>query len=218
MQSELEKDFRLIAMDLRGHGRSDKPSTGYDDAQNYAEDIRAVLDELALHRPMLVGWSFGGITLFDYLNTYGTTDIAGCVLVGSRSRTPSRDAVEQLDSTDVEESVGAMTTFVRKLVHEDLPSTEFYYLLGFNMVVPPRVRREAMGRSDTYEDLLRDITIPTRVVHGAEDALTPVDQATEMAEKLPNAELSIYQSVGHSPFWERPEKFNTELREFAIDI
>src|SRR4051812_8871268 len=71
MCSELTRDFRLVAMDIRGHGLSDKPRAAYDDSALWAQDIHAVITALGLHQPILVGWSYGGVIISDYLGAFG---------------------------------------------------------------------------------------------------------------------------------------------------
>lgn len=65
--SELRSQFRLVTVDLRGHGGSDAPPDGYADPVRWAADVDAVLDGLDLVRPVLVGWSYGGTVICDYL-------------------------------------------------------------------------------------------------------------------------------------------------------
>ena len=59
LNSELAADFRLVAMDSRGHGRSDKPRDGYTDSRLWAEDVNAVIQTLRADHPILCGWSYG---------------------------------------------------------------------------------------------------------------------------------------------------------------
>ncbi|MFY9685527.1 MAG: alpha/beta fold hydrolase, partial [Pseudolabrys sp.] len=65
--SPLANDARIVALDLRGHGMSDAPmeTDQYTDGDKWADDIEAVIDELALDRPILVGWSYGGYIISD---------------------------------------------------------------------------------------------------------------------------------------------------------
>src|SRR6185436_5131590 len=59
MSSDLTSNFRLIAMDLRGHGLSDKPRDGYSESRLWADDIDAAIKALKLDHPILCGWSYG---------------------------------------------------------------------------------------------------------------------------------------------------------------
>ncbi|WP_374954686.1 alpha/beta fold hydrolase [Paenibacillus sp. AR247] len=65
IHSELALDYRLVTMDFRGHGQSDKPAQGYADGRLWAEDIHSVIREMGLIQPVLVGWSFAGIPLLE---------------------------------------------------------------------------------------------------------------------------------------------------------
>ena len=73
VDSALAEEFRVVALDLRGHGMSDRPldADQYQDARLWAADIAAVIDQLNLERPTLVGWSYGGFVICDYLRAYG---------------------------------------------------------------------------------------------------------------------------------------------------
>src|SRR5690349_6101948 len=67
--SSLGNEFRLVAFDLRGHGMSEAPSQSqhYTRAGLWAYDLAAIIDELGLERPILVGWSYGAFVICDYI-------------------------------------------------------------------------------------------------------------------------------------------------------
>ncbi len=71
-------------MDNRGHGMSERPvqPEHYVDAQLWADDVAAVIEQVDLERPVLVAWSYGGFIVSDYVRAYGTAEIAGVNLVG----------------------------------------------------------------------------------------------------------------------------------------
>src|SRR5215510_64376 len=71
LTSDLSDSFRLLAMDLRGHGLSDKPRDAYGDSAIWANDLHAVIEQLQLTKPLLVGWSYGGPIISDYVARYG---------------------------------------------------------------------------------------------------------------------------------------------------
>lgn len=71
MNSSLVEDHRLVALDMRGHGLSDKPRHGYDDSKQWADDINAVIQALNLDHPVLSGWSYGPLVFLDYIRHYG---------------------------------------------------------------------------------------------------------------------------------------------------
>jgi non-heme chloroperoxidase len=71
LRSDLGDDFRLVALDIRGHGKSDKPRDAYGDSQLWADDVKAIIDQLGLERPLLCGWSWDMLIICDYLRVHG---------------------------------------------------------------------------------------------------------------------------------------------------
>jgi len=94
--SDLADDFRLVALDLRGHGQSDKPGDGYADGGLWAEDLDAVIRELRLEQPLLCGWSYGPLVILDYLRRYGQAAIAGASFVDALTKLGSEAALAAL--------------------------------------------------------------------------------------------------------------------------
>src|SRR4029453_6401033 len=86
LRSDLGHDLRLVAMDLRGHGLSEKPRDAYADPSAWAADIHAVVTALGLERQIFCGWSYGGVVIADYLRSHGERSVSGIVLVGAISR------------------------------------------------------------------------------------------------------------------------------------
>ena len=86
LHSDLAKDFRLVAMDLRGHGLSEKPPDVYGEPGLWAADVQSVITTLALDNPVIAAWSYGGIVVSDYVACYGEGNIAGTCFVGAVSR------------------------------------------------------------------------------------------------------------------------------------
>src|SRR3954452_22618432 len=82
-ESALADEFRLIAYDLRGHGMSDAPlePEHYLDGALWAEDVAAILEQLEIDKAVLVGWSYGGFVISDYVRAHGQDRIAAINLV-----------------------------------------------------------------------------------------------------------------------------------------
>ena len=85
MESKLQQKYRLIAMDLRGHGYSGKPETpeSYIASKLWADDIAAVANAKGLDRFTLIGWSYGGLPVLDYVATHGQGKLSGLVFVAT---------------------------------------------------------------------------------------------------------------------------------------
>jgi non-heme chloroperoxidase len=82
-QSALAEEFRLVAYDLRGHGMSEAPlgPEHYTDSKLWADDVAAIIEQLRLDRPVLVGWSYGGFIICDYVRAHGQDRIGAVDLV-----------------------------------------------------------------------------------------------------------------------------------------
>nr|WP_133905467.1 alpha/beta hydrolase [Actinophytocola oryzae] len=225
---ELAARHRLIALDLRGHGSSDIPVSGYDRASTWADDIAAVLAR-AGGPALLVGWSYGGLVVTDYLRERGTAGVAGLVLVGAltemgRDR-PGGAIGAAWDGTmrpslsdDPDEAVPALTTLAKRMTAAPRPGPEVQRHVGEMLSVPPAVRKALFRRDVGSADVLASVDVPTLVVHGTEDAVVAPSSAEYAVGKIPGAEMRWISSVGHLPFTERREEFNAALLEFAGSV
>lgn len=225
MHSELAESFRLVAMDIRGHGLSDKPRDAYGNSRAWANDVRAVMEQLDLSDPLLVGWSYGGAILSDYVACYGENEIAGTNWIGAVCRLGEPlvapgflgagflAAVPGLFSENVEESVGALLGLLRLCIPSGLSPEDEYLLLGLNVVVPPHVRRGLLSRTLDNDSTVRAMRKPMLLSWSEADAIVLPAMRDHIARLAPHAQVSIYPGAGHAPFWEAPERFNRELRD-----
>lgn len=235
--SPLAERFRLVALDLRGHGDSDKPEDGYTNSQTWADDIQAVIDQLSLDRPVLVGWSYGGLIMNDYVRLYGEERIAALVYVAAATDLGIETPYEFLGATwngllptrpnsvagtvfseDTEEIAKAMRMFVRGCFAKPLPIEEEVMMLGLNLQCPSRVRAALFSRTLQNDDVLAQLKIPVFVTHGKADEVIRIETGRHIASKVKRATMSEYEAAGHALFWEQPERFNAELAEFAASV
>lgn len=222
LSSDLLEDFRMVALDLRGHGCSARPRHGYDRGEVWAEDLRAVIEECDLAGAVLVPWSYGGLVVLDYLRQHGDRDIGGIVFAGASHRGGSaawrRDLGigEDFDAVrTVPRSVEDMVALVGQMTARPLPYDERCLWLGMGMGTPRRVRAAMLRRAVDNDDVLRSLTRPALVLHGRADAAVPWSEGRRAAQLIPDAELQVFDDVGHAPFWEIPQSFNHVLRGFA---
>jgi len=230
MRSDLGNDFRLIAMDIRGHGWSEKPRDVYGDSQLWADDVHAVITTLGLDQPVLSGWSYGGAIISDYIACYGEDHIAGTNWVGAVSRLGEPLVQAGFIGADflaltpgfftdnVEESVTALQRFLRLCVHAEPSPEDAYFFLGYNVSVPPYVRLGLFSRHLNNDPVVAQMRKPMLLSYGAQDAIVLLSMGQHIAGLAKHARLSVYPEVGHSPFWEAPERFNRELREFRATV
>lgn len=225
---ELAARHHLIAVDLRGHGASDVPLSGYDRSAAWADDLAAVL-AYAGRPAVVVGWSYGGLVIADYLRERGSAGVAGLVLVGALTEI-GRDhpggvtgrawegIMRAVLSDDPDEAVPAITTLAKRMTASPRPGPDTQRHVGEMLTVPPTVRKALFRRDVDSADVLAAIDVPTLVLHGERDDVVAPSSAEYSAGKIPGAVLRWFPSVGHLPFTERREEFNAALLEFAGSI
>ena len=218
----LAADFRMVTLDLRGHGSSDKPleKDRYAHAR-WGDDIAAVIRATGLRRPVLVGWSFGGNVICDYVRSFGTENIAGINFVAAAAKTdqaffgPGRENFPAMLSEDLAANIAGTRGFLRACFDRQPTEDEFEIMLAFNMVVPAPVRAAIMARPSNPGDVLAGIRCPVLVTHGAADRVLLATLGKFTAATVPGAKLSLYDGGGHAPFWEDTPRFNQELAAFV---
>jgi len=231
IESDLANDFRLVAFDLRGHGRSDKPreQEAYTETKPWADDVNAIIGGLGLERPILVGWSYGPLVILDYIRYYGEANIAGAHFVGGITKLGSEEATSYLTpdilalvpglfSADAEESVKSLDSLISLFFVKGCSAADRYLMLGYESNVPPFVRQALFSRVLDNDDLLSQLQIPVLLTHGGEDRIVFPAAAEQIASVTPNAELHQPSGVGHAPFLENAPGFNARLREFAVHV
>ncbi|HVK69754.1 MAG TPA: alpha/beta hydrolase [Polyangium sp.] len=223
IQSRLANDFRIVTYDLRGHGVSDKPIEAkyYQEDRRWGDELRAVIEGAGLKRPVVVGWSLGGVVILDYLRAHGDEALGGVVFVDAVTRLDRALLGEMppLTSEDLSTRLGAMRQFLRDCFVVPPPPAVFETMLAYNAMVPVEVQA-AVGHIplDGADEALRALSVPALVIHGAEDRHAKVAMATRTASLVRGARLSLYEGVGHAPFYEARERFNAELANFLREV
>jgi non-heme chloroperoxidase len=225
-RSGLAETFRLITYDMRGHGGSDKPldAVYYRDHKRWAGELKAVMDAAKLKKPVLVGWSYGGRVIAEYLMEHGDKNIAAINFVGSflkvddRTRGPASPAVWKMASADLAENIENTIAFLKFCTARQLPDEDLQTMLAYNMLVPAQIRGHMLKRPEFYEDALKKLTVPVLVTHGLEDQVALMSAARYTTSVIPHARTSFYADVGHMPFWEDTLRFNRELAEFVAQF
>jgi non-heme chloroperoxidase len=229
MNSDLGDDYRLVAMDMRGHGLSDKPREGYIDSRLWAEDVNAAIQALKLDRPILCGWSYGPLVILDYIRHYGEDSISGVNFVGGVTKLGSDEAMSVLTpeflglvpgffATDVEESVRSLESLLRLCFAQEPSAADLYLMLGYNMSVPPYVRQALFSRAFDNDDLLPKIRKPVLITHGADDAVVKPAAVDQHIARLPHAQIHMVPNAGHACFWDDAASFNQRLRAFSESL
>ena len=227
-ESSLADEFRLVAYDLRGHGMSEAPlePEHYTASELWADDVAAIIDELRLDRPVLVGWSYGAFVTCDYLRAHGQERVAAINFVGGAVRLDQAtigtlygpaflDHFADLTADDLPTNIRAIGPFLRGCFVKPLSDEDIETAMCFNMVVPAPIRANLVAREIDEDDVLGALAIPVLVTHGRADSVVMPAMAEHVLTTCPTAEASWYEGVGHGPHLEEPERFNRELAELT---
>ena len=219
----LAKKFRMITFDLPGHGGSDKPwdPAIFNNGENYADTLNAVITASGMKKPVLVGWSYGTRVVCDYLIKYGDSHIGGINFVGSAVSSDPKLLGPGFGfsgggalSDDLVQSLKGTRELNRKCFHTPPSAADLDQLTAISMMVPSKIR-QWMNRPAPYEEALKAIKVPVLVTHGVEDQIVRLSLAKYVVKTVPHAQASFYKNVGHSVFWEAPSRFNRELAAFV---
>ena len=224
--SALRERYRIVCMDLRGHGFSDKPldPEAYQNGEHWADDIAAVMIGLGLKRPVLVGWSYGGFVVCDYLLRHGTRNVGAVNFVGAA--VISSNPPTHIGSGFIEGAIMAassdpaiMIEGVRHVVHattlKPLSTADTERALCAVSLTPPAIRAFLLMRELDFTGTLRALDRPCLITQGDEDAIVLPSMADHISHCVPGATLSRYTACGHAPMQEYPARFNKELAALA---
>ncbi len=217
--------WRGIAPDLRGMGLSDAPDLGYS-MTTYADDLAALLDTLDLERVVLCGLSLGGYVAFEFARRWPRR-VRGLVLMDTRA---------EPDTAETRRGRDAQAAQVRErgpVAVADVLLPKLFADASVTTPVAARVRRMIMAtpvagiigalaamrdRPDSTPLLPALAGIPTLVVVGEADRVTPPDGARAMAEAIPGATIVVIPGAGHVPPLEEPAETTRVLKEFLARV
>jgi pimeloyl-ACP methyl ester carboxylesterase len=227
---ELGSAHRVVCIDLRGTGRSDKPIGDYSVAR-LSSDVEAVLAALELRDATLVGWSFGGQVAL-HLAAHRPERVAQLALVCSNgvrgaSRSdefpfgaPEDSLFEALVRGEREDRIAARYKTIASGFHNQPDPAIVDFLVRVQLQMPSWA---AIACYDSYlrTDLVPAATaieIPVLQVLGMQDVVTPLDGAAWLQERLVSGRLRILEGCGHYPMFEAAVAFDDALVAFAAEL
>ncbi|MDB5988573.1 MAG: alpha/beta hydrolase [Nevskia sp.] len=231
--AELPKHgLRVIAYDRRGFGQSSKPWDGYD-YDTFADDLKALLDELDLHDVTLVGFSMGGGEIARYMSRHHGARISRVALVGAV--TPfllkTADNPEGVDHSVFDGMIAGVDQdrpdflsnfgklfFGVGVIGTTVSEATLAWTTALALPASHRATVEcirAWSATDFRKDLAA-IKVPTLIIHGDNDSTVPAPiSADRVAKALPKAEYKRYKDAPHGLYVTHKEQLNRDLLAFA---
>lgn len=229
----ISKGYRTIAHDRRGHGRSEQVSDGHD-MDHYAADVAALVRELNLNNAVHIGHSTGGGEVARYVAQAEPGRVAKAILIGAVPPIMLKtEANPNGIPLQVFDEFRAALAANRAQFYLDVPSGPFY---GFNrsgsdisagliqnwwrqgMAGSAKAHYEgikAFSETDFTDDL-KNMSVPTLLLHGEDDQIVPIGNSAHKAIKLlPNGQLKTFPNLSHGLFATHPELINAELLQFV---
>ncbi len=215
----------VIAPDLRGFGRSEL-GTAPLTMEQHADDMAALLDQLGVAQAVVAGLSMGGYIAFGFWRRHQAR-VRGLVLADTRAEPDSavaragRDAAAQRVQ-EVGAAAFAEEMLPRLLAPANLSALRIAAAAQAMMAAQPvpGILAALAGLRDREDSrpTLPTINVPTLVVVGEEDSLTPPSDAAAMARAIPGARLVTIPGAGHLSPMENPRAFNAALRAFLCEV
>jgi 3-oxoadipate enol-lactonase len=219
---------RVVAPDLLGFGRSDTPESMYRYTMlGYADLVAGLLDHLGLGQVVLGGLSMGGYVAFAFLRQYpervralvlaDTRAAADTTLVFER-RTDQQDQVARIGTAALVETLLAGLLAERTRAERPALVEEVRGLMAANPPAGYIGALEAMKHRPDATAELATITVPTLVMVGDDDTLSPPEVARDMHERIAGSELAVLPGAGHLSNLEAPAEFNAALAGFLARL
>ncbi len=239
----IDEFVTAIVLHPRGSGLSDpSPDNAYQ-LSDYASDVQALRLYLGLERPIVMGWSHGGMVAQQFAFTYPDA-LSKLILVDTAAYFGEflgdiQAAVKEFqDQSWFDESFAALQKEWAGDYRTDAEMSELWsreVLFYFNQfdaraqaycertrdlpvrVAPLQAFNEREAASMDLRPRLKDIRVPALVIVGRHDFITNVAMAEEMARRIPRAQLEIFEHSGHFALVEEPERFYRVIRQFIFE-
>lgn len=224
---EYEKHFRIIAVDNRGAGQSDKPEMESYSIQSMAEDVIAVLDAENIVRAHVNGISMGG-AVAQYLAAHYPDRIISVVLTNTfpRCNVSFRRSIEFLRNASGQLDGKTFGRIVQWIIyafdfqdhHEDFMLDAEVNDADAGNPIPDYAYKAQCNAILSFDESvnLKNIKAPTLVVAGDSDLFVPVSLSRELAGAIPGAELMMVKNGGHVQHWEQLDNYNQKTLEFLL--
>lgn len=225
--------YRIISLDLPGHGLTGASPTRDYTMPGFARVVHEVAAKLGVDRFVIAGNSMGGAVAWNYAERY-PGQVLGLILVdaaGAPSKTPAklpiafqiaripgvRDVAKYITPRSMVEKSLHQTLAVQSVITPEMID-RYYELALYPGNRDATIARFSQPRPPIDPVALGKITAPTLILWGAADHLIPVDSAAWFSYHLPNARVIVYDGVGHAPMEEAPDRTASDVAAFLAGI
>ena len=227
----VENNYRVIAYDRRGFGKSSQPYNGYD-YDTLTDDLKEIIEQLQLENVTLVGFSMGGGEVVRYFSRYEGKGVKKAALISSiipflakTEDNPEGRPKEKGDATAAaikEDRIGFLDNFGKiffgiNIINKPLSTPLLEYFRNLCALASPRATlkcAESLNNTD-FRDELQTIKVPTLIIHGNDDKNVPIEISSEKTAKaIENNTFIVYDGAPHGLFYTAKDKLNKDLLDF----
>lgn len=227
----VKNNYRVIAYDRRGFGKSSQPWDGYD-YDTLSDDLSEIIEQLELENVTLVGFSMGGGEVIRYFSRHQGKGIAKAALISSiipfllkTEDNPEGRPKEKTEATAAsihEDRIGFLDNFGKiffgvNIINKPLSTPLLEYYRDLCSAASPRATlqcAESLNTTD-FRDELHTIKVPTLIIHGTDDKNVPIEVSSEKTAKaIKDNTFIVYEGAPHGLFYTEKDKLNKDLLEF----
>ncbi|RED26224.1 pimeloyl-ACP methyl ester carboxylesterase [Flavobacterium cutihirudinis] len=227
----VQNNYRVIAYDRRGFGKSSQPWDGYD-YDTLTDDLSEIIEQLQLEDVTLVGFSMGGGEVVRYFSRHQGKGVTKAALISSiipflakTEDNPEGRPKEKGESSAAairEDRIGFLDNFGKiffgvNIINKPLSTPLLEYYRNLCSVASPRATlqcAESLNNTD-FRDELHTIKVPTLIIHGTDDKNVPIEISSEKTAKaIENNTFIVYEGAPHGLFYTEKDKLNKDLLEF----
>lgn len=213
----LKDKRRVIAVDLRGHGQSDKPRGNYS-IKRFSEDLFSFVKELGIENAVIAGHSMGGIIALRFALDHQEI-VEKLILIDSGARTPfGKKLLVSVSKIILQISYKAFVKIYLSgyTFPKDYSESKIREAQERVLKIPKYVVNSCFSAVKEFDvtSELGNIIVPTLIIHGSDDKQQPLSQAKYMKERIPNSELVVLEGVGHATIVETPERVGKAIEKF----
>jgi 3-oxoadipate enol-lactonase len=223
--ASLRAGYQIITPDLRGHGESELSETAT--MALMASDVAALMDELKIERAVVGGLSMGGYVTLAFYHLYPER-VRALVLADTRAQADTNEARELRE----QQALKILSEGMQPIADAMLPKILSTVTLDKQPETVARVREmilrtkpegaaaalRGMAVREDRRDLLSQIDVPTLIIVGSEDAITPPELSRAMHQEIRGSRLEVIEGAAHVSNLERPSEFNRALKTFLESL